>query len=162
MKKIIVVAILLFASLSVSTVWSGSVPPIPQIQTVWRVGIIVGVLAPAKTTNDQLKALIYEFKKARMTSSLTKYIPATTPGIKDDPYQQVIIFVFSDPKWATEDEYKKYERSSMKTQSGKSTAKTYLNHIRASYEWDKFEGKEYGSLGCDEGGMRSASYKKLF
>ena len=50
----------------------------------------------------------------------------------------------------------------MTSQAGKSTAKTYLNHIRASYEYNFLDGKEYGSLGYDEGGMRSASYKTLF
>lgn len=147
---------------NISPTSSAAAQNIPQIHVVWRSGIIVSVLVASNTTSDQLKSLIYEFKKARMASSLTKYIPATTPGVKGDPHARVIIFVFSDPKWATEDEYKKYERASMTSQPGRSTAKTYLNHIRASYEWDKLDGKEYGELGYDEGGMRSASYKKLF
>lgn len=161
-KTIIMVSIVCWVVFSVSILRSVSAQNIPKIQFVWRSGIIVSVIVPANTTADQLKSLIYEFKKARMASSLTKYIPATTPGMKGVPHAQVIIFVFSDPKWATEEEYKKYEHASMRSQAGKSVSKTYLNHIRASYEWDKFEKKEYGALGYDEGGTRSASYKKLF
>jgi len=140
---------LLVASAHLYYLSSGTAPTIPQIQTVWRSGIIVGVLVPAKTTTDQLKSLIFEFKKARISSSLTRYIPATTPGIKGNPHAQVIIFVFSDPKWASEAEHKKYERASMRTQARKSISRNYLNHIKASYEWDKLnylEGKEYGSF----------------
>jgi len=163
MRKVIIIISLLFLMIcNISLTSSVTAQNIPKIQVVWRSFIIVSVLVPPKTTTEQLKSLIYEFKKAKMSSSLTKYIPATTPGIKGDPHAQVIIFVFSDPKWATEDEYKKYERASMRTKAGKSIAQTYLNHIRASYEWYKLEAKEYGSLGYDEGGMQSASYKKLF
>lgn len=134
---------------------------IPQVQYVWQSGIIVSVLVPANRTSGQLKSLVWEFRGARAGRSLTRYIPATTPGIKGDPHAMVTIFVFSDPKWATQDEYKKYEHASMRSQAGKSISKTYLNHISASYEYN-LDGKEYGSLGYDDGGMRSVSYKKLF
>lgn len=130
---------------------------IPQIQCVWRDGGMCGVLVPANTTSGQLKSLIWEFRGARAGRSLTRYIP----GIKGDPHMRVMIYVFSDPKWATQNEYKKYERASTETQPGKSISKAYLNHIRASYEYDP-AGKEYGSLGHDDGLMRSVSYKKLF
>jgi hypothetical protein len=162
MKKVIIIISVLLVICNILPKSSVAAQNIPQIQVVWRSGIIVSVLVASNTTSDQLKSLIHEFRKARMASSLTKYIPATTPGVKGDPHAQVIIFVFSDPKWATENEYKKYERASMTSQAGKTTAKTYLNHIRASYEWNMLDGKEYGSLGYDEGGMRSASYKTLF
>jgi len=162
MNKIITTSALILLIIIVLPALGRAAQNIPKIQVVWRSGIIVSVLVASNTTSDQLKSLINEFRKARITSSLTKYIPATTPGIKGNPYSQVIIFVFSDPKWATENEYKKYERASMRSQAGKIIAKTYLNHIRASYEWNMLDGKEYGSLGYDEGGTRSTSYKKLF
>ncbi len=163
MRKVIIILSILFSVIcNISPSASLDRQNIPQIQVVWRSGIIVSVLVAPNTTPEQLKSLIYAFKKARKDFSLTKYIPATTPDVKGDPHAQVIIFVFSDPNWASENEYKKYERASMTSQAGKTTAKTYLNHIRASYEWNRLEGKEYGSLGYDEGGMRSASYKKLF
>lgn len=161
-KVIIIISVLLLVICNILPTLSVAAQNIPQIQVVWRSNIIVSVLVASNTTSDQLKSLIHEFSKARKAFSLTKYIPATTPGIKGDPHAQVIIFIFSDPKWAIENEYYKYERASMTSQEGKSTAITYLNHIRASYEYNMIDGKEYGSLGYDEGGMRSASYKKLF
>jgi hypothetical protein len=162
MKKIISISVLVLVILIILSTSNSTAQNIPKIQVIWRSGIIVSVLVASNTTQDQYKSLINEFRKARKTHSLTKFIPATTPGIKDDPHAQVIIFVFSDSKWATENEYKKYERASMRSQAGKTTSKTYLNHIRASYEYNMLDGKEYGSLGYDEGGTRSASYKKLF
>jgi hypothetical protein len=162
MKKVITISVFLLMICNVLPALSIASQNIPQIQVIWRSGIIVSVLVASNTTPDQLKSLIHEFRKARKASSLTKYIPATTPGAKNNPHAQVIIYVFSDPKWATENEYKKYERASMTSQAGKTISKMYLNHIKASYEYNILDEKEYGSLGHDDGVMRSASYKKLF
>jgi hypothetical protein len=129
----------------------------PKYKVIWRSYRIVSVLVDPSTTSHQLKTLIYAFRDARNSICLSGYIPATSPGVKNDPHDSPIILVFSDPKWATEDEYKKYERSGMTSP----VAQIYLNHVRASYERD-IDGKEYGSLGYDEGVLRSATYKKLF
>ena len=158
MKRLIVVilaAIIYFSALNTSL---ASEIKIPQFQVQWRAGIIVGVVVSPNSTKDQLKALIFEFQKARREHFLTKYLPATTPGISGDSHAQVIIFVFSDPKWATKEKYNEYEISGMRSQK----AQAYLNKIIASFEFNYMDSKEYGSLGYDEGGMKSASFKKFF
>ena len=161
-QKVMIISVLFLVIYSIHLTSSVAAQDIPQIQIVWRSGTAIGVLVASNTTSDQFKYLIYMFKKAKSESSLSKYVPSTTPDILGDPYQKVMIFVFSDSQWATEAENKKYLRASMTSQGGRVIAQMYLNHIKACYKWDKFEGKEYGSLGCDEGGIRSAFYKKLF
>lgn len=163
MRKIItVVAILFLAVYTVPSSLIAATQNIPKIKVMWRSYALVSVLVAPTTTSEQLKALIYAFRKAKKEGSLSQYIPATTPGVKGDPHQTVMIFVFSDPKWASEFEYKKYERAGISTQKDKSISKEYLNHIRASYEYDFIDGKEYGALGYDIGTLRSSTFKKLF
>lgn len=158
MKRCIMILFIAIIQLCALNTALASEAKIPQFQVQWRTGIIVSVVVTPKTTKDQLKALIFEFRKARRAHSLINYLPATTPGISDDPHAQVIIFVFSDPKWATKEKYNEYERSGMRSR----IAQAYLDKITASFEFNYLDSKEYGSLGYDEGGMRSSSYKKFF
>lgn len=129
-----------------------------SIKVVWKKGVIVGLLVPPNYTKQQLKSLIYKLREARKNKSLNKYIPPTTPGMPYDQYSEVIVLVFSNPKWAIEEQYKLYERSGMRSTS----ARLYLNSINASYEYNDLDGKEYGALGYDEGGLRSKHFVKLF
>lgn len=130
---------------------------VPKFDFMWRAGIIVGLIVDKSTTDSQLKALIHEFQKVRKEKTLSKYIRPTTPGNPRDPYSQLIILVFSDHQWATLKDYEKYAKA-----RDKRTAQTYLDHIRASYEYNFLDGKEYGSIGYDEGGMKSRKFKKIF
>jgi rRNA maturation protein Nop10 len=125
-------------------------------KVAWKTGIIIGLIVPSNTTEMQLKDMIYKFRKARKEKTLASMIPPINAGLIDK-YANFIVFIFSDPKWATLEEYTKYERSDMNSK----VSKIYLNHIAASY-WYDFDGKEYGSIGHDEGGLKSAHYKKLF
>ena len=127
-----------------------------SFKVAWKEGINSGLLVPPNTTKEQLKDFIYKIRQGKKDKTLSKFLPPVNLGLTDK-YTNFIVFVFSDPKWATIEEYKKYEKAGMKS----SVAKTYLNHVVASY-WYDFDGKEYGSLGHDDGLLKSSNYKKLF
>jgi len=92
---------------------------------------------------------------------LAALIPPVNRLYVSDPYTRFIIFIFSDPKWATVEEYKKYDRASTTTAEDRAISKAYINHIMACYEYEI--DKEYGSLGFDDYGTdKSVHYKKLF
>ncbi len=152
MKRVIFVTLFLFVVITASSVFAQT----PSFKVAWKEGIVLGLLVPSNTTPEQLKDLVYKFRKAKQERTLATLIPPINR--LSDPYMTFIILIFSDSKWATPEEYKKYERSGMETK----TSRTYLNHIVASYSYDFQDGKEYGSLGYDDGVSKSVRYKKLF
>ncbi len=127
-----------------------------SFKVAWKEGIILGLLVPPNTTKKQLKGFIYKIRQGKKDKTLSKFLPPVNLGLTDK-YSTFIVLIFSDPKWATHEAYMKYERSDMKSK----VAKTYVNHIAASY-WYDLDGKEYGSLGYDDGGIKSVHYRKLF
>jgi hypothetical protein len=151
MKRMIVIALCLFVVMV-----SSSFAETPQFKVVWKQGIILGLLMPENTKVEQLKEFIYKIRQGRKDKTLSKFLPPINLGLSDK-YANFIVFVFLDAKWATIEEYQKYEKASMQSK----VAKTYLNHVVASY-WYDFDGKEYGSLGHDDGAVKSGNYKKLF
>lgn len=157
MKSIIAFIVLFF---SVVILVSSTFAQTPSFNVVWKQGIIMGLIVPPNTTKEQLKDLIYKLRQAKKDNNLSNLLPPITPGAPDK-YSMFILYVFSDSKWATLEEYTKYERAGVKTAKGRAISRAYLNHIMASYEYD-IDGKEYGAFGYDEGGDRSVHYKKLF
>lgn len=122
----------------------------------------MGLLVPPNTTKEQLKDLVYKFRQAKKEKTLSALIPPINLGLPDK-YTSFIIFIFSDPKWATSEEYKKYETASTTTAKGRAISKAYTNHIMAYYQYEFQDSKEYGSLGFDDYGTnKSVHYKKLF
>ncbi len=156
MKRVIVVTLFLFVVITASSVFAQP----PSFKVAWKQGIIMGLLVPPNTTKEQLKDLIYKFRQAKKEKTLSALIPPVNR--LPDPYTAFMIFIYSDPKWATSEEYKKYESASIKTAKGRAISRAYINHIIASYEYNDIDGKEYGALGYDDGGDRSVHYKKLF
>lgn len=152
MRRIIVVTLFLF----IVTMNSSLFAQAPSFKVAWKQGIILGLLVPANTKKEQLKDFIYKIRQGRKDKTLSQFLPPVNLGLSDK-YFNFIVLIFSDPKWATTEEYKKYERAGMES----SAAKTYLNHVVASY-WYDFDGKEYGSLGHNDGVLKSSNYKKLF
>jgi hypothetical protein len=127
-----------------------------SFKVAWKEGIILGLLVPPNTNKEQLKDFIYKIKQGKKDKTLSKFLPPVNLGLTDK-YTNFIVLIFSDPKWATIEEYKKYEKAGMNNK----VSKTYLNHVVASY-WYDFDGKEYGCLGHDDGIIKSSNYKKLF
>ena len=127
-----------------------------SFKVTWKEGIIISLLVPPNTTKKQLKDFIYKIRQGKKDKTLSKFLPPVNLKFADK-YIEFIVFIFSDPKWATHEAYMKYEKSDMKSK----VAKTYLNHIAASY-WYDLNDEEYGSLGYDDGGIESVHYEKLF
>lgn len=155
-----------FAGLSVGLVILLSVAiaqaqPAPPLAFAWKEGIIMGLTVPSKTTKEQLKTLIHKLRQAKKDNNLASLIPPVNLGLKDK-YVGFILLIFSDQKWATQTEYKKYERADDNTSAGRATSRAYLNHIAASYSLELADGKEEGALGYYDGIARSAHFKKLF
>src|SRR4030066_165643 len=157
MKRVIVVTLFLFVVITASSVFAQT----PSFKVAWKQGIILGLLVPPNTTKEQLKDLVYKFRQARKEKTLSALIPPVNLGLPDK-YTGFMIFIFSDPKWATSEEYKKYETASSTTAKGRAISKAYTNHIMAYYEYEFQDGKEYGLLGFDDYGNKSVHYKKLF
>jgi hypothetical protein len=126
-----------------------------SFKVAWKEGIILGLLVPPNTTKEQLKDFVYKIRQGKKDKTLSKFLPPVLGLMWKD--NNFIVLIFSDPKWATIEEYKKYEKAGMESK----VVKTYLNHVVASY-WYDFDGKEYGSLGHDDGVLKSNNYKKLF
>jgi hypothetical protein len=156
MKRVIIVTLFLFVAITVSSAFAQT----PSFKIAWKQGVIMGLLVPPNTTKEQLKDLIYKFRQAKKEKTLSALIPPVNLGLPDK-YTTFTIFVFSDPKWATSEEYRKYESASTNTAKGRAITKAYINHIRAYYQYD-IDDKEYGSLGFDDYGDKSVLYKKLF
>ena len=156
MKRIIIVTLFLFVIITAFSAFAQT----PSFKVAWKQGIITGLLVPSNTTKEQLKDLIYKFRQAKKEKTLSTLIPPVNLELSDK-YTTFIIFIFSDPDWASSGEYKKYESASIKTVEGRAIFKAYINHIMAFYQYD-IDGKEYGALGFDIGDDRSAHYEKLF
>ena len=152
MKRLIVITLLFFFVITASPVFAQT----PSFKVAWKQGIILGLLVPPYTTKEQLKDFIYKIRQGKKDKTLSKFLPPVNLGLTDK-YTNFIVLIFSDPKWATTEEYYKYEKAGMESK----VAKTYLNHVVASY-WYDADDKEYGSLGHDDGVLKSKNYKKLF
>ncbi len=120
------------------------------------------VLVPENINREQLKNLVFEFRKARMEGSLSKMIPSTT--LQENIYVDVngvAIYVFSEPSWATESKFKKWMESSLPGAEAK-VDKQYVNHIKAYYFYSGPLGEEGGSVGFSGEGVKSSDYESLF
>ncbi len=137
---------------------------LPEYKVLWHKNIAVNVMVPKNTTNEELKILVLAFQKARQTKTLAKMgIPKTSIPIDppQDPNANIFIMIFSEPRWASLSEAKKYENMPSQRES-----QAYLNHVRASYVY--FSGQnlsewEVGALGYSEpNDLKSKHYKEFF
>jgi hypothetical protein len=106
--------------------------------------------------DHSVKLLIYKIRQGKKDKTISKFLPPINLGLPDK-YTNFIIFIFSDPKWAATEEYNKYKKAGMKSE----VAQTYLNHVAASYWYDR-DDREYGALGHSDGVLKSTNYEKLF
>src|SRR5438067_1153198 len=58
----------------------------------------VCVLVAPTTSDQQLAALVNEFRQARASGTLGRLLPATTPNGSKGPFGIVQVFIMSDPK----------------------------------------------------------------
>jgi len=133
---------------------------LPKFEVVGRDKTVLSIVVPQNTTSEQLKTLILQFRAARKSNSLSTMIPATTQGGKYGDYAIVWVFVLTERDWAAADKLRRFINSSAKSLADKEFDKKYVKHIKAEYFYSV--GEEYGSLGYDDGVVRSSNYKKIF
>jgi hypothetical protein len=133
---------------------------LPKFEVVGQDKTVLSVVVPHNTTVEQLKALIFQFRAARKSNSLSTMIPATTSGGQFGDYAIVWIFVFTERDWASTDKLHRFINSSANSATDREYDKTFARHIKAEYLYSNLE--EHGSLGYDDGAARSPIYKKLF
>jgi hypothetical protein len=138
---------------------------LPSFKIVGKIkpGIGIAILVSSETTDDELKLLINEFRKARTENTLSRMIPPTTPGGPKGDYFSVWIYVFTEASWASTERLKKFVNASAYSKSDLKYSREYAHHIRAEYYFLQGE-SEYGILGYEDetGSYRSKNYMKLF
>lgn len=167
MKRVIVnvLVALILTILSSITSPRVSAQVLPSFEVVGRDFTSLSIVVPSNTTKEQLKALILGFREARKNNSFRKMnIQPTTPRGKKGDYGIVMIFVFTEPEWASEDKLKK----SAKVPSDDPFYKEYSKHIKAYYYYAVAPigappNLEEGSIGYAENGrIFTPTYEKIF
>jgi hypothetical protein len=123
-------------------------------------GTELALLVDQGTTHAQLKALVLALREARGRNQLGRLIPPTTPRGKAGPYAIVVVYVYSDPQWATPEALRRCNKASFGTPLfDKCSA-----NVRAHYFYSVMASpNEIGTVGYAEGKrVYTKDYEKLF
>ena len=132
-------------------------PPPFKVTAQYRTNL--ALLVPRETSNEQLKALVLTLRKARRDNRLDQLLPPTTPGGSKGPYGIVVVYVYSEPDWATVGALQKCVNASANTPLYDECGR----HVRAHYFYAAQPGNEEGSVGYAEGKrVYTKDYQKLF
>jgi hypothetical protein len=123
----------------------------------------LALLVPKETNSARLRALVLSLRDARRRNDLAKVLPPTTQKGAYGPYAVVVVYVFSEERWATSTALKECTEA----RGGSPLDMECTRHIRAYYMYAKAFGRqpehEEGSVGYAEGSqVRSRPYEKLF
>lgn len=133
---------------------------LPPFNIMGRDIASVSILVSENTTEKEFENLVYGFQAARKLNTLSKLIPATTPGGSRGDYGIVWIFIFSERAWADIADLKRFINANIKQIDNKIFYADYVDHIKAVYYYTwSFE---EGSIGYSDETNRSKYYKKLF
>jgi hypothetical protein len=118
------------------------------------------LLVPPDTSEADLTKLVNALRTARGKNTLGKFLLPTTPNGSNGPFGIVMLFVMSDPVWATEGHLQSFVNS----ESGLTAAdKAFGKRVLAYYYFTSLMNLEFGTIGyADEGHQYTAKYKKLF
>ena len=113
-------------------------------------------LVPPNPTEADLTKLVNALRTARANGSLAKFFPPTTSGGSKGPFAAVVVFVMSDPKWATPSQLASFVAE-------EPSEKEFGKRILASYSFFSSPDQESGTIGYeDHGHQYTPKYKKLF
>ena len=132
-----------------------------KFTVIGREGSALSILIPRGKTKEQLKAMLFEVRKARQTNTLHEFIPATTPKGSSGPYAIVWLFFLEDFEWASGDRLTQFIKSSNKNPTDRAFSAEYAQHIKAEYFYG-INSSEYGNLGYNDGIDQNSEYEKLF
>jgi hypothetical protein len=119
----------------------------------------LALLVDRGTTHAQLKALVLALREARGKNQLGRLIPPTTPRGAAGPYAIVVVYVYSDPQWATLEALRRCNKASFGTPLfDKCSA-----NVRAHYFYGLMPPNEIGMVGYAEGDrVYTKDYEKFF
>ena len=141
---------------------SGASDGLPPFKVTAQHRTVLALLVPRETTNEQLKTLILTLRKARRENSLAQLLPPTTPGGSKGPYGIVVVYVYSEPEWATAGALQKCTNASANTPLYVECGR----HVRAHYFYAAAAATsehEEGMVGYAEGKrVYTKDYQKLF
>ena len=130
----------------------------PPFKVTARYLTNLALVVPKQTSNEQLKTLVLTLQKARRENKLGQILPPTTPGGSKGSYGIVVVYVYSEPEWATVAALQKC----INVPADTVLAVECDRHIRAYYFYTSLTGEEEGSVGYAEGKVRTKDYQKLF
>jgi len=83
---------------------------IPAYSNGWQEGTVVAVHVPAWTSDPEIETLIRRFRKVALATHdlRTMKIRPTTPEDPNQLYEEVTIYIFSDPSWTHPDTLHRY------------------------------------------------------
>jgi len=83
---------------------------IPPFSNGWQEGTVVGLHVPAWTSDPEIETLIRRFREVGLKTKDFREmkIRPTTPEEPNNLYQEVTIYIFSDPSWTHPDTLHRY------------------------------------------------------
>jgi hypothetical protein len=130
-------------------------------QVVGQEGTVLSLLVDTSTTPEQLRAFVRDLRSARKKGRLADFgIPPTTLGGSAGDHGIVMIFVFTEPAWATQARLRK----SLEVSGSDPYYREFGEHVRAYYYFTAAgDGSEEGMLGYAEGSeVYSRPHELLF
>ena len=135
--------------------------------TIPELNVII-VMVPPQATDSQVLGLLMRLRHARLDSTLSTLVPATTPGHKLGDHAVAEIYIFSDAQYGTP------EAVSVLARGAHAPGELYpraipfenaMEHVRGHYRIDLNDTgtPDQGSLGfADESGVHSKHYQHIF
>ncbi len=83
---------------------------IPPYSIGWQEGTVVAVHVPAWTSDPEIKTLIHRFRDLALSAHdfRSMKVRPTTPEDPKRLYQEMILYIFSDPNWTEPDTLHRY------------------------------------------------------
>jgi len=143
-------------------------PLIFKVQTTIAEMNTIAVVVPSQATDSQVIGLLKRLRQERLDGTLSRYIPATTPGHKLGEHAVAEIYIFSDKKYAEPDTVRTLARGAHAPGNLYPQAIPFevaMEAVRGHYQIDLNDtGKpDKGSLGfSDESGVHSKHFRPIF
>jgi hypothetical protein len=128
----------------------------------------MSIVVPAQVTTSQVVGLLKQFKQARLNQTLPSMLPATSPGHKLGDQAVAELYIFSDPKYATQDVVRTLVRGAHAPGDLYPQAVPFeeaMEQVRGHYRIDLNDtsNPDTGSIGfADESGVHSRQYRRIF
>ncbi len=130
----------------------------PPFKVIGRHKASFSVLVSPTASEEDLIQLIFAFKAARASDDLAKMVPLSSVKI----FSFFEIYVFTDGKWASVENLKKFIEANLHQSGAEEFLKEYATHIKAHYLYSVELKKEEGCIGYNDGRDSVKNYRQLF